>query len=99
MLASNMEPRIQGRPRPRKTFTEFEPVTLPMAASAYFSLWAAVIEANVSGKEVPSATKVMAVTVGFKPMTQPKSSANSPTIAVVMPMKASATPKHGSPPP
>lgn len=29
-----MQAIIQGRPMPRKTFTEFEPVTLPMAESA-----------------------------------------------------------------
>ena len=37
------------------------PVTLPMALSAFFSAVAAALEANVSGKEVPRATKVMAV--------------------------------------
>ena len=52
----------QGRPRPRKTFTELDPVTLPMAESAYSDDLAAVILANVSGKEVPRATSVIAVT-------------------------------------
>jgi hypothetical protein len=33
---------------------------LPMALSAFFSLAAAVFEANVSGSDVPRATKVMA---------------------------------------
>ncbi len=51
---------IQGRPRPRKTLTELEPVTLPMALSAVFSVMAAVFEANVSGSDVPIATNVMA---------------------------------------
>ena len=32
-----------------------------MALSAFFSAVAAALEANVSGKEVPRATKVMAV--------------------------------------
>jgi hypothetical protein len=36
---------------------------------------AAIMEAKVSGREVPRATKVMAFTEGFMPMTQPKVSA------------------------
>lgn len=54
----------QGRPRPTKTLTELEPVTLPMAVSAVSDYLAAVILAKVSGREVPMATKVMAVTAG-----------------------------------
>ena len=49
-----------GNPRPKKTFTEFEPVTLPTALSACFSITAAVFEAKVSGRDVPRATKVIA---------------------------------------
>ena len=79
-------------PRPRKTLTEFEPVTLPIAASAVSSPIVAALEANVSGRDVPSATNVIAVTDGSSPMTQPKSVARSPMIAVTKPMKTSATP-------
>jgi hypothetical protein len=50
-----------GSPRPKKTFTEFDPVTLPTAESAYSEDLAAVILANVSGTEVPIATIVIAV--------------------------------------
>ena len=53
----------QGSPRPRKTLTEFEPVTFPMALSAFFSLAAAVLLAKVSGREVPRATNVIAVEI------------------------------------
>merc|ERR1719375_409854 len=56
------EPMSQGRPRPKKTLTELEPVTLPTELSAYLSPRAACIEAKVSGREVPRATRVMAVT-------------------------------------
>ena len=49
------------RPRPKNTFTEFDPVTFPTAASAYCDDLAAVILANVSGSEVPTATNVIAV--------------------------------------
>ncbi len=35
-------------PMPRKTFTAFEPVTLPIELSAVESLSAAVLDANVS---------------------------------------------------
>ena len=77
---------IHGTPRPRNTFTELLPVTLPMAAiahldiyisshhtqsgclveiviplSAVFSVVAAILLAKVSGREVPRATKVIAV--------------------------------------
>ena len=68
-----------GRPRPKKTLTEFDPVTFPTAESAYFSAAAAAILAKVSGSEVPRATNVMAVTDGNIPRTHPKRLANSPT--------------------
>jgi hypothetical protein len=61
----------QGSPKPRNTFTELDPVTLPTASSAYLSYWAAILEANVSGMDVPMATKVIAVTPGFIIMTHP----------------------------
>eukprot|EP00965_Chrysotila_dentata_P159088 5255391-Pleurochrysis_carterae.AAC.1 len=48
---------VQGRPRPRKTFTELEPVMLVIDASAVGSLIAAALEANVSGSEVPDTRK------------------------------------------
>ena len=57
-----MVERSQGKPRPRKTLTALEPLTLPMELSAYFSLRAAAREAKVSGMEVPRATKLMAAT-------------------------------------
>ena len=50
-----------GRPRPRNTLTELLPVIFPIALSAVLSPHAAALEANVSGKEVPRATKVIAV--------------------------------------
>ena len=49
-----------GSPSPKNTLTEFDPVTLPMALSACFSPTAAALLANVSGSEVPKATKVIA---------------------------------------
>ena len=48
-------------PRPMKTLTELLPVTFPIALSAVFSETAAILLANVSGKEVPRATNVIAV--------------------------------------
>lgn len=84
-----------GSPRPKNTLTEFEPVTLPMALSAVFSATAAVLLAKVSGNEVPRATNVMAVTVGFRPTRQPKMEAKSPTMAVNKPIMAMETTKHG----
>lgn len=59
-----MELITQGSPRPKNTFTELEPVTLPTAESAYWDDLAAVILAKVSGREVPTATIVMAVICG-----------------------------------
>jgi len=55
--------------------------------------------AKVSGREVPIATKVMAVTPGLRPITQPITPAISPTAAVRAPMKHMAAMKHGIPPP
>jgi hypothetical protein len=45
------------------------------------------------------ATKGIAVTPGFRPMTHPITLATSPTTAVRMPMKEIAAMKHGHPPP
>lgn len=87
-----------GSPSPRKTLTEFDPVTFPTAESAYFSSYAAVIEAKVSGREVPRATKVMAVIDGLISRTQPNKLANSPTTKVTTPMKARDPIKQAHPP-
>ena len=91
-------PITHGRPSPRKTLTEFEPVTFPTAESAYFSAYAATIDAKVSGNEVPRATNVMAVTDGLTFRTQPNKLANSPTTAVTTPMKNNETKKQPQPP-
>jgi len=66
----------QGRPSPRNTLTELDPVTFPTASSAYLSYLAAMLDAKVSGIEVPIATNVMAVMGGGKPNIHPISSAN-----------------------
>lgn len=79
--------------------TELEPVMFPTAESALKLSLAAVIDAKVSGREVPMATKVMAVTPGLRPMTQPIAPATSPTIAVRRPTKQMAAMKQGMPPP
>ena len=86
-------PINQGSPSPKNTFTELEPITFPTAASAESASCAALIEANVSGSEVPSATNVIAVTLYFKPSEQPNQFAASPTIAVTSPIMDRATPK------
>ena len=78
--------------------TLFEPVTLPIASSAVFEFFAAIIDANVSGKEVPSATNEIAVMLSFNPTKQPKIAATSPTIAVRIAMKNSETKKVSQPP-
>lgn len=64
---------------------------LPTAESAYSELMAAVLEANVSGREVPRATNVMAVTGYLIISTHPNMFANSETTAVTIPMKKSET--------
>ena len=71
LIAWYMAAMDQGRPRPRKTLTELEPVTLPMELSAYRSCTAAVLLAKRSGKEVPIATSVIAFTAGFSFTRQP----------------------------
>ena len=78
--------------------TELEPVTFPIAESAYYEDLAAVILAKVSGREVPIATRVMPVTAGFRPITHPKTVATSPTIVVMIPIRARAIPKAAHPP-
>merc|ERR1719428_1733705 len=49
---------------------------------------------NVTGSEVPSATKVMAVMASGTSMVHPRSAAMSPMIAVTPPMKTKATKKQ-----
>jgi len=75
-----------GSPRPRKTLTQLDPVTLPTAESAYGDYWAAVLLAKVSGKEVPRATRVIAVTEALRPIAHPRIVATSPTNIVMIPM-------------
>ena len=86
-----------GSPSPRKTLTELDPVTFPIASSAVSEFLAAVIDAKVSGKEVPRATKVMAVIDYFRPITHPKTVAISPTTAVTIPIIARAIKKQPFP--
>ena len=84
-------------PRPRKTLTAFEPVTLPMAASALSSAFKTAIDANVSGSDVPSATKEMAVTESGMPMEHPNKPARSPMKPVTTPIMRSAIIKVAQP--
>jgi hypothetical protein len=70
-----------------------------MAESAYSEFLAAVIDANVSGSEVPRATRVIAVIESGIPQTQPSMEAHSPTIAVIAPINERAAIKAGHPPP
>ena len=58
---------VQGNPRPKKTLTELDPVTLPIELSAVFSDCAACLDAKRSGSDVPNATKVIAVTLSLSP--------------------------------
>jgi len=57
------------------------------------------MEAKVSGRDVPRATKVIAVIDSGIPRTHPKRLANSATINVTKPIKHRAIMKHGHPPP
>lgn len=88
-----------GSPSPRKTLTQLEPVTFPIALSANSKVRAAVILARVSGSDVPIATKVIAVTEALRPIAHPRIVATSPTNIVTIPMNARAMKKAGTPPP
>lgn len=89
---------VHGKPRPRKTFTELLPFTLPTELSAVFSIKAAVLLANVSGILVPKATNVMAVILSSMPIKHPNVPAKSLIIVVSNPITARDTKKHGQPP-
>lgn len=54
----------QGNPKPRNTLTELLPVMFPTQLSASLLALAAEREANVSGNDVPRATKVIAARMG-----------------------------------
>jgi len=86
-----------GRPRPRNTLTELDPVTLPMELSAVSSIVAACLLANRSGRLVPSATNVIDVTLSLRPTRQPKIDARSLTTAVNRPIRASDTTNDSQP--
>jgi hypothetical protein len=92
-----MEAIVQGKPSPRKTFTELDPVIFPIAESALSLLSAAILEAIVSGRDVPKATKVIAVTACLSLIAQPSKLAISPTIAVQRPIIARAKKNAGQP--
>ena len=49
------------------------------------------------GKLVPTATRLMAVTVALSPIVHPSPSARSPIIAVISPMKTMDTMKAAQP--
>lgn len=68
-----------------------------MAESAYSEVWAAVILAKVSGSEVPTATRVIAVIPWSSPRTHPRSVATDPTTAVIVPISVRATANAGAP--
>jgi len=85
-------------PIPRKTLTALLPVTLPIDESAYWSLMAATLLANVSGRLVPRATNEIAVTASFRPIVQPKLDARSPMKAVSTPIPDIDTVKQAQPP-
>mmetsp|Transcript_3628 Transcript_3628/g.7353 ORF Transcript_3628/g.7353 Transcript_3628/m.7353 type:complete len:201 (+) Transcript_3628:468-1070(+) len=69
-----------------------------MALSAVSSARMARTEAKVSGREVPRATTVNAVTVSRRPTRHPNTEARSPIMAVTSPMRPRATMKHAHPP-
>mmetsp|Transcript_11533 Transcript_11533/g.11485 ORF Transcript_11533/g.11485 Transcript_11533/m.11485 type:complete len:141 (-) Transcript_11533:597-1019(-) len=92
-----MDPINQGKPSPRKTLTQLDPVILPIATSALSDCMVACLLANVSGKEVPKATILIAVRDCLSVITHPSKAANSPTIAVRHPMKISEIRNEGHP--
>lgn len=69
-----------------------------MDESAVSSLDAEVIDANVSGNEVPMATMVIAVVASGISAQQPKSDAKSLIKAVTTATQVSATVKRRNPP-
>lgn len=74
-----------------------EPVIFAIAASALSEFLAAFILAKVSGRDVPRATKVIAVIDSSIPSTHPRTVANSPTTKVTAPMYARETMKEADP--
>lgn len=73
-------------------------MTFPTDASACFSATAAVLLANKSGRLVPIATNVIAVTSFSRPTKHPKIVAKSPMTAVRMPIIPRAIQKANQPP-
>ena len=69
----------------------------PIAESANSEDLAAVILAKVSGREVPTATSVIAVTASLNPIVHPSTVATSATTAVTEPIKQRATTNAGQP--
>lgn len=93
-----MDAMSQGRPRPRKTFTELLPFIFPIELSAVFSPTAACLLANVSGILVPKATRVMAVILSSRLTRHPNRVARSPMMAVIRPITARERKNAGHPP-
>jgi hypothetical protein len=74
-----------------------DPVIFPIAESAYFEVWAAVLLAKVSGRDVPRATIVIALIEAGIPRTHPNKVAVYSTIAVIRPIIARAIKNAGAP--
>ena len=85
----------QGRPSPKKTLTELDPVTFPIAESALCDSRAAVILARVSGSDVPNATSVTPVIDSGILNTHPNAVAKSLIRITTRPIHVRETRKHG----
>lgn len=88
---------VHAIPMPKNTFTALLPVTFPIEESAYLSFCAAILLANVSGTDVPNATKEIAVTESLRPIVHPKCDARSLINAVKTPITKMDTKKHAQP--
>ncbi len=78
--------------------TLFDSVTFPIASSAVLEAFATIINENVLGNDLTSATSIIAVIISFNPTRQPNIVATSRTITIRIAMNISETKNVNQPP-
>ena len=93
-----VKPMIHGIPIPRKTLAVFVLGMFPIDESANFELFAAEIEAKVSDKDEPKATRRRPFRDSFKCAVHSSTVTTSLIMAVTRPISPRATMKANQPP-
>jgi hypothetical protein len=78
--------------------TLLDTITFPTASSGVLEAFVTIIDENVLGNDLRSATNIIAVIISFNPTRQPNMAATSRIIAVRIPMNISEIKNVNQPP-